>query len=58
MPETITDTATGVVYDVEYEEQMASELFPWLRGTEWDAPVKVGRMIRKHDAEQNAQGPA
>lgn len=47
MPETLTDIKTGEVYTVEYEEQMASELFPWLRGTEWDKPVTVGRMVKK-----------
>lgn len=52
MPETLTDIQTGEVYTVEYEKQMASELFPWLRGTEWDKPVTVGRMVRVANEEE------
>lgn len=52
MSETLTDIQTGEVYTVEYEEQMASELFPWLRGTEWDKLVTVGRMVRVTDNEE------
>ena len=58
MPETLTDIKTGEVYTVEYEEQMASDLFPWLRGTEWDKPVTVGRMVRKHDADHHGENDA
>lgn len=45
--ETITDTKTGETYAVETEEQMASDLFPWLRGTEHDRPMTVGRIVKK-----------
>ena len=47
MTETLTGIKTGEVYTVETEEQMASELFPWLRGTEYDKPVTVGRMVKQ-----------
>lgn len=46
MSETVTDVKTGEVYEVETEQQMASELFPWLRGTEHDKVVTVGRMVK------------
>ena len=47
MTEKIKDLSTGIWYDVETEEQMASELFPWLRGTEWDKPLTVGGMVKR-----------
>ena len=42
MSETITDTETGEVYAVETEQRLLSELFPWMRGSEWDKVVNVG----------------
>lgn len=47
MAETLTDIKTGQVYTVETDEQMASELFPWLRGTEYDRVVTVGRLVKE-----------
>lgn len=47
MPEKIKDLSTGIWYDVETEQRPASELFPWLRGTQWDKDLTVGRMVKR-----------
>lgn len=48
MSVTLTDIKTGEVYTVETEQRPASELFQWLRGTQWDMDLTVGRMVKQN----------
>ncbi|WP_097013321.1 hypothetical protein [Pseudodesulfovibrio profundus] len=47
LTETIIDVDTGKIYRVDKRHGMASDVFPWLRGTEHDKPLTVGVMIEE-----------